>query len=155
MTSPALSLYRFVARSEAVTWALLIVGMVLKYGTKTTDLGVRIAGMLHGVVFIAFIVVTAAVWIDNRWSAKRGLLGMASAVPPFFTLLFEANAEKHRAIAPRWRLAPSGEPQTVSSAPERALAALLARPGIAVLVLVVLVAALTAVALLVGPPASS
>lgn len=138
-----------------MTWALLIVGMILKYGTKTTDLGVKIAGMLHGVVFIAFLVVTAAVWIDNRWSLARGLLGMASAIPPFFTLLFEANAEKHRAIAPRWRLAPSGEPQTAASAPERALAALLARPGLAVLVLVVLVALLTVVALIAGPPASS
>jgi integral membrane protein len=150
-----LTLYRIVARTEAVTWALLIIGMFLKYGTKTTDMGVRIAGMLHGIAFVSFVVVTAAVWIDNTWSVKRGLLGLASAIPPFFTLIFDANAEKHEKIASTWRLGPAGRPDTAQSLPEKLLARVLVNPKVAILVAVALVAVLTILALIVGPPAST
>ena len=47
-------LFRTVAVAEAVTWTGLLVGMFLKYVTETTELGVRVFGMLHGVVFVAF-----------------------------------------------------------------------------------------------------
>ena len=56
-----LHLFRRVAVAEAVTWALLLTGMVLKYVTETTDLGVRVFGMLHGVVFVAYCVTTVVV----------------------------------------------------------------------------------------------
>ena len=54
--------FRTVATAEAVTWFLLIVGMVLKYVTRTTELGVRVFGMLHGIVFISYVLVTIAVF---------------------------------------------------------------------------------------------
>ncbi len=57
--TPAL-LFRRVAVAEAITWALLLTGMFLKYVTETTELGVRVFGMLHGVVFVAYGVVTPA-----------------------------------------------------------------------------------------------
>ncbi|UUZ61695.1 DUF3817 domain-containing protein [Nocardioides sp. B-3] len=49
--------------------------MFLKYVTETTELGVRIFGMVHGVVFIAYCTVTVIVAIDQRWSLPRTLLG--------------------------------------------------------------------------------
>ncbi len=150
-----LTLYRVVARAEAVTWALLLFGMFLKYGTKSTDMGVRIGGMLHGIVFVSFVVVTAAVWIDNKWSLKRGLLGLASAIPPFCTLIFDANAEKHHKIAPVWRLGPAHRPDTADSLPEKLLARVLVNPKVAVFVALGLIAVLTAAALIVGPPGAS
>ena len=58
-------LYRLVARAEAVTWALLLTGMFLKYVTETTELGVQGFGMVHGVVFIAYCLVTVIVAIDH------------------------------------------------------------------------------------------
>ena len=62
--SPVL-LFRRVAVAEAVTWALLLGGMVLKYVTDTTELGVRVFGMVHGVVFVAYCLVTC--WW--RWTS--------------------------------------------------------------------------------------
>ena len=62
-------LFRRVAVAEAVTWALLLVGMFLKYVTETTDLAVRVFGMLHGVVFVAYCLTVVLVAIDQRWSA--------------------------------------------------------------------------------------
>ncbi|GAA1350136.1 DUF3817 domain-containing protein [Falsarthrobacter nasiphocae] len=154
-------LYRLVARAEAVTWALLLIGMALKYVTKTTELGVRIGGLLHGIVFISYVVVTVAVWIDSRWSLGRGLLGLGSSILPFATLPFESDVEAKGKILPTWRLAsPSdharpGQQGTPRSFPERVLAGLLAHPSRAVVVGVALVVVLTVLALLVGPPGSS
>jgi len=145
--SPLL-LFRRVAIAEAVTWALLLTGMFLKYVTETTELAVRVFGMAHGVVFIAYCLVTLLVGIDQRWSRGRVLLGLVSAVPPFLTVWFDRYAERRGALAPSWRL--------VTEAPEhpleRPVARLLRNPLRGALVGVVSVAVLTGVALVVGPP---
>jgi integral membrane protein len=144
-----LHLFRRVAVAEAVTWALLLTGMVLKYGTETTELGVRIFGMVHGVVFIGYCLTTVLVAIDQRWSRGRLLLGLVASVPPFATVLFDRYAERRGALGASWRL--------VSDAPvgplERLVSWLLRNPLRGALAGLVAVAALTGVALLVGPPA--
>ncbi|MCD6640981.1 MAG: DUF3817 domain-containing protein [Nocardioides sp.] len=142
-------LYRLVARAEALTWALLLAGMFLKYVTETTDLAVRVFGMLHGVVFIAYGLVTVLLWLDQRWSFGRLVLGLASAVPPFATVPFESYAERRGMLGEQWRL--RGE--APSTALERAAAWLVRRPGQGAAVGAVAVAALTGVALVIGPPA--
>lgn len=142
-------LYRLVARAEAVTWALLLLGMFLKYVTETTELGVRVFGMLHGVVFIAYGLVTVLMWIDQRWSLGRLVLGLAAAIPPFLTIPFESYAERRGLLDEQWRLrteAPAG-------VLERLAAWLVRRPGQGLAVGAVAVVALTGLALLVGPPA--
>ena len=142
-------LYRLVARAEALTWALLLVGMFLKYVTDTTELGVRVFGMLHGVVFIAYCLTTVLLWIDQRWSFGRLVGGLACAIPPFATIPFEAYAERRGRLGETWRLRDE-EPEGPL---ERVAAWLIRRPGLGLLAGVGAVAALTGVALLVGPPA--
>lgn len=146
--SPQL-LFRRVAVAEAITWALLLIGMFLKYVTDTTELGVSVFGMVHGVVFIAYCLTTVVVAVDQRWSVGRTLLGLAAAVPPFFTVLFDRYAEKRGALAPSWRL--TAEPG--SNLAERPVAWLLRNPLRGALAGAAAVVALTAVALLAGPPA--
>ncbi|GAB6985302.1 DUF3817 domain-containing protein [Nocardioides pyridinolyticus] len=123
--------------------------MFLKYVTETTELGVRVFGMAHGVVFIAYVLTTLLVAVDQRWSKGRLLVGLLAAVPPFLTVLFDRYAEKHGALGTSWRLRAT-EPAGVV---ERGAAWLIRNPlrGAAAGVLAVL--ALTGVALLVGPPA--
>ena len=96
-------LYRIVADIEAVTWALLILGMLFKYAFDVTEVGVKIAGPVHGLAFITFVVVTALVWTNNRWSVGRGLLGLLSAVIPFCTIPFERSAARHGDLDGGWR----------------------------------------------------
>jgi integral membrane protein len=145
-------LYRRIALAEVVSWALLLLGMALKYVTGTTDLGVKVFGMVHGVVFIAFCLITLLVWVNQRWSARQGLLGLVSAIPPFLTVWFERRMERAGALEGGWRLGHAeARPENTL---ERVLHALLARPAVAVTVGLVAVAALTGVALVVGPPAS-
>ena len=141
-------LFRRVAVAEAITWALLLTGMFLKYVTRTTEVGVQVFGMVHGVVFVAYCLVTVLLAVDQRWSPGRALLGLAAAVPPFLTLWFERYAATRGVVPAHWRLTsaePTGPLERVASwllrNPVRGAAAGLAAVGV-----------LTAAALAVGPP---
>ncbi|WP_435771779.1 DUF3817 domain-containing protein [Nocardioides sp. SYSU DS0651] len=143
-------LFRTVAVAEAITWAGLLLGMFLKYGTETTELGVRVFGMLHGIVFVAYVVVTVVVWVDRRWTVGRGLLALGAAVPPLATLPLEWWAVRRGWLGDAWRL-----PEGAGASPADRLVAWLVRSPLRGLgVGVVAVAALTGLALLVGPPTS-
>ena len=141
-------LFKTVSIAEAITWTLLLVGMFLKYVTRTTDVGVRIFGTLHGAVFIAYGVTTVLVWIDQRWSWRRGLVALACAIPPFATLVFDRWVERRDILGDFWRLR-STEPRGLL---ERLAAWAVRHPVAGGLLAVVVVAALFTVALLLGPP---
>lgn len=148
----ALPLFRRVAVAEAVTWALLLAGMFVKYATAAADVGeswVRVAGMAHGLVFVAYCLVTLVVAVDRRWSPVRLLLGLGSAVPPFLTLWFERYAGRRGWLDGPWRLVaePGRGPH------ERVVAWLVRHPGRGVAAGLVGVVVVSAAALLVGPPA--
>ena len=142
-------LYRLVARAEAVTWALLLTGMFLKYVTETTELGVQVFGMVHGVVFIAYCLTTVLLWVDQSWSIGRLAAGLAAAIPPFATVPFERHAERKGLLGDSWRL----RTQAPHGVVERLAAWLVRRPVQGAVAGLVAVAGLTVVALVVGPPA--
>lgn len=96
-------IYRVIADIEAVTWALLILGMLLKYAFDVTEVGVKIAGPVHGFAFLAFVVTTLMVWANNRWSPARGVTGLLSAVVPFCTVPFERSTARAGLLAGDWR----------------------------------------------------
>ncbi|GAB3017830.1 membrane protein [Nocardioides flavus (ex Wang et al. 2016)] len=146
-TSPR-TVYRWAAVAEAITWALLLTGMFLKYVTRTTELGVQVFGMVHGVVFIAYCLATGLLWVDQRWPVSRLALGLGAAIPPFATVPFERWAERSGLLGDTWRLrteAPTGLLEGLT-------AWLVRRPAQGAAVGVVAVLGLTGVALLVGPP---
>lgn len=142
-------LLRVLADAEAVTWALLLIGMALKYVTRSTDLGVTIAGPIHGFVFLAYCVVAFVVGIDQKWSGRTVLIGVASAIPPFATIPFEKWVRRSNLAGEQWRLRGSGAART---APERGLAAVLRRPLVSALIALVAVSLVFAVLLALGPP---
>lgn len=142
------ALFRRVAIAEAITWTLLLVGMFLKYVTETTELGVRVFGMLHGVAFVTYCVVSVVVAVDQRWSIGRLAVALLASIPPLMTVPFDLVAERRGWLAPDWRLR-AQEPATT---PERLAAGLVRRPARGVLIGVAAVVALTGAALLVAPP---
>lgn len=141
-------LFRRVAVAEAFTWAGLLTGMFLKYVTETTELGVRIFGMVHGIVFVAYVLTTLAVAVDQRWSRPRPVLALACSIPPFFTLWFERYAVRHDLLADHWRLT-STDP---ASSAERVVAWLVRHPARGAVAGLAGVGLLTGLALLAGPP---
>ena len=140
-------LFRTVAVAEAVTWAGLLTGMFLKRVTHTTELGVQVGGLLHGIVFIAFCLVTVVVAVDQQWSRGRLHLGLASAVPPFATVAFDRYAEARGLLDTRWHSTAQSPTRQ-----ERGVAWLRRHRRPALALFVSGVAGLTGVALLVGPP---
>lgn len=142
------SFYRTAAVAEAVTWTLLLVGMFLKYVTKTTDLGVSLAGPLHGIVFLFFCVATVIVAVDQRWSLARAAFGLAAAVPPLVTIPFERWAIRKGLIGHQWRL----RSQTPVKLQERVVGLVVSRPLLAGAIIVVGVAIVFSVLLALGPP---
>ena len=142
-------LFRVAATAEMVTWAVLILAMVLKY-FGVTDTLMPFGGGLHGFVFLCYVVVVLAVWIDSGWSAVRGLLALGSAVIPFATVPFERAMIKRDTPHTRWRVL---ETTTASrSGAERLLRAVLARPLLSAGVALVAVVVVFVVLLNAGPP---
>ena len=141
-------LYRLLADAEAVTWTLLLLGMALKYLTRTTDLGVTVAGPIHGFVFLAYCAATLVVGIDQRWGARTILLGFVSAIVPYVTVPFERWIRRRGLAGDRWRLLGGGARTPI----ERLLAAVLRRPVRFALVVLAAVALVFRILLWIGPP---
>jgi integral membrane protein len=86
--------FRILAIAEAFSWAALLAGMYFKWIGRTTELGVEIAGPVHGALFIGYGVVALALWRLQRWPVAVALLAGISAVFPFATIAFERWAGK-------------------------------------------------------------
>lgn len=142
-------LYGRLALAEAVTWALLIFGMALKYG-GVSEAFVPVFGLLHGLVFLGYCMVTSFVWVDQRWSPGFGVLGLVGAVIPFATIPVERRARRTGRLTGEWRLAPGGD--RPAGAPEQIAAWALRSPLPAAVAGVAVVAVLASILLYVGPP---
>lgn len=86
-------IFKGFAFAEAVSWALLIIGMILKHVTHTTDLGVQIGGSIHGVMFIGYVLSALKLWQEKSWPSKSIIIALVCAVIPFATIWFEKRAE--------------------------------------------------------------
>ncbi|KAF1695159.1 hypothetical protein CSC65_07280 [Pseudoxanthomonas daejeonensis] len=82
-------LFAVAAFLEALTWAGLLVGMLLKYGTGTTDLGVWLFGRLHGAAFLFYVVVSLYAGVRLRWPLWALLVALLAAIPPLVTVPVE------------------------------------------------------------------
>ncbi|WP_259558998.1 DUF3817 domain-containing protein [Brachybacterium sillae] len=151
-------LYRTLALAEVVTWTLLLLGMVAKYVLHLGELGVRVGGGIHGVVFLAYCLATVLVGVDARWGAGRVLLGLVSAVVPYATVPFERHVEGRGLLPDTWRLrgTHSAATDTTARTPQgvldRAVALFLRRPVPALIASVVAIAVMFSLLLLAGPP---
>lgn len=91
--------FRLLAVAEAFSWAALLAGMYFKWIAGTTELGVEIAGPVHGALFIGYGVAALVLWRLQRWPFKVALFAGLSAVFPFATVLFERWALRRGYLA--------------------------------------------------------
>ena len=94
-TPAVIRIFKILAIAEACSWAALLVGMFLKWITRTTELGVEIAGPIHGALFIGYGILALGLWRLQRWPFRVALLAGLSAVLPFATVWFERWAGSH------------------------------------------------------------
>jgi len=86
--------FRVVAVAEAVSWVLLLAGMFVKYVLDTSELGVQIAGPVHGAVFIAYVAISLLAWRVLGWSMRTAFLALLASIPPLCTVVFERWAQR-------------------------------------------------------------
>ena len=80
-----LNLFRITSILEGISYlALFAVTMPLKY---LADLPMpnKFVGSAHGILFIAYIVIAAIFWYQNKWSVKRGIILVIASLLPFAT----------------------------------------------------------------------
>ena len=100
-TSAVIRIFRILAIAEGFSWAALLVGMFLKWVTRTTELGVEIAGPIHGALFIGYGIAALALWGMLRWPFRVALFAGLSAVFPFATVWFERWAGRRGYLTAR------------------------------------------------------
>ena len=86
--------FRIVAIAEAVSWALLLAGMFVKWVLRTSEVGVQVFGPIHGGVFLLYLVVTVLAWRVLRWDLRTTAVAMLASIPPFATVWFERRAAR-------------------------------------------------------------
>ncbi|MEV0912353.1 DUF3817 domain-containing protein [Streptomyces hokutonensis] len=79
-TATAIRRLRLVSAPEAVSFLLLLVCSVLK---RTTDFNaVPVMGMVHGVLFILYVLFWADAWNRTKWGPKTAALYFVLSVLP-------------------------------------------------------------------------
>ncbi|MCL8017474.1 DUF3817 domain-containing protein [Streptomyces sp. AS02] len=79
-TATALRRLRLVSAPEAVSFLILLVCSVLK---RTTEFdAVRPMGMIHGVLFILYVIFWADAWNRAKWSKKTAAIYFVLSVLP-------------------------------------------------------------------------
>ena len=93
--------FRLIALAEAVSWVGLLVGMYFKYvGTPRTEIGVKVFGMAHGLIFIGFVVAGLLVGLALKWAARTWLLALLASIVPLCSVIFLIWADKTGRMGP-------------------------------------------------------
>ncbi|MCW2496574.1 DUF3817 domain-containing protein [Jatrophihabitans sp.] len=72
---------RIVAVAEAISWLALIVATIVKYSADA-PLAVKILGPIHGVLFLAYVVLVLEVRRRTRWDSRTTLIVLADSILP-------------------------------------------------------------------------
>ncbi|MBK1786056.1 DUF3817 domain-containing protein [Prauserella cavernicola] len=118
MSNKAAVLFRVVAVAEAFSWAGLLIGMFLKYVVQLGEGGVPVLGMVHGVIFVLYVVVTLGVARPLGWSFKVTLVALLASIPPLFSWVFEKWALRRGRLDGPARLSQGGTGLFVANEPE-------------------------------------
>ena len=103
--------FRLIALLEGASFlVLLFVAMPLKY-LAGMPLPTRIAGGVHGLLFVLFITALIRVAVGHRWSIGRSLTAFASSILPFGTFVFDRSVRREMSRSDQWdrRLSPAGQ----------------------------------------------
>ena len=87
----ALHQFRMAALLEGWSYLiLLLIAMPLKYAAGM-PLAVRIAGSVHGFLFITFMIALYRVMVARNWPLRRALRGFLYSITPFGAFVFDRS----------------------------------------------------------------
>lgn len=89
LLSTAVGRLRIVSAIEGLSYALLVfIAMPLKYGLGQPQM-VKVMGMAHGLLFVAFSLALLLAWYKRRWSVTRPIGLMVLSMIPLGAILIE------------------------------------------------------------------
>lgn len=88
MDSPIIRRFRAFCIAEGLSWILLLAAMVVKY-TMNEPKAVRWPGMIHGVLFVGYLITSVPLFTKQKWSADRIYGVLAAGFLPFGTFVLE------------------------------------------------------------------
>lgn len=89
-----MKVFRIIAFLEGVSFLILLfIAMPMKY-FMAQPLPVKITGMAHGVLFIAFVFYLLMVQSEYRWPVKKTILAFLASIVPFGTFVLDARVLK-------------------------------------------------------------
>ncbi len=147
-------LYRVLSIAEAITWTLLIIGLLAKYVVapgETGDLILRITGTIHGFVFLSYGATAILVGINQRWNPLLAVGAVATAIVPYATIPFDRWLEKNSKLDGAWRVEKTDDPRDDNWF-DGLVRWMLARPYVLGALIVAAIVTLFAILLFVGPP---
>ncbi|GAA4945014.1 DUF3817 domain-containing protein [Uniformispora flossi] len=101
MLSNPVSRFRLVATLEGLSFpALLIFGSLL---SRISDIDYLMMplGLIHGVLFVAYILLALDLRTKLGWDGKKTAIAIAWAIPPFGSFYFKAKAKDELDAAER------------------------------------------------------
>jgi integral membrane protein len=143
-------LYSFVSKGEAITWTILISGLILR-AVGVDPIVVTIGGSIHGAMFLSYGVIAALVGVNQRWKTSRTIAAVALAIVPFATVPFERSVEKKKLTEGDWRTQKSENPKDAGWF-DSLFRWFIGRPLLLILVMLAVVAVIFTTLLWLGSP---
>jgi integral membrane protein len=147
------TLFRIVATAEAITWAGLISGLIIRATGNAPEWLIPLVGGAHGFTFLSYGVLAALVGVNQRWPLLRIVFGVALAIVPFATVPFERTVAKRGYLVGAWRTEKSEDPRDQGWF-DGLFRWFIARPFVSIAVLATGVVVAYNVLLILGPPTS-
>lgn len=89
--------FRWIAWLEGVSFLILLgIAMPLKY-LADLPLAVRVVGMAHGVLFVAYAVLVLLLLVRRHWSLGRAAEAMGLSLVPFGTFMLDRSLKEELA----------------------------------------------------------
>lgn len=145
-----LTAFRFLALAEAVSWTLLIGGLIVR-ALFDQPVAVTIGGGIHGFVFLCYGATAVLVAWNNRWRIVPTLCAVGAAVVPYATIPTEIVLRRRGLLAGEWRTEATDDPRD-ARALDRFLRWFVRRPAVLAVILAVGIVAAYVLLLIIGPP---
>ncbi len=151
MTKTPASLYGVLATAEMVTWGGLITAMIARYGFGYEGELFFVAGLSHGIVFLAYALTALVVGINLRWGFGPTVLAVVMAIIPFATLPFDRWLVRKNKLVGAWRTQHTTDPAPAGFL-DRLVRFWVGHPAWFFVLIVVGMGAMITLLLSVGPP---
>lgn len=88
-------LFKYIALLEGISLLLLLFfAMPMKY-IYELPIYVKVIGMAHGLLFIAYIALAVMIKIEDKWSIKKFMIVCIASIIPFGTFYVEKKYLKN------------------------------------------------------------